>query len=124
MVATALPTYLSTLELTPGNPLQRFAARLGAQDIDFESEAFNAAWRIAAPNERFAHSVLHPRLMERLLQPDATGMSLRIEGTDILCWAHGAPRYDLIGPRLRVMSDVVAAVPRFVWLDHGYDPVN
>lgn len=124
VVAMALPAYLPTLELTPDNALQRFTSRFGAQDIQFESKAFNDAWRIVARDERFAHSVLHPRLMERLLQPDATGMSWRFEGTDVLCWAPGAPRYDLIGPRLRVMSDVVAGVPRFVWLDHGYDPGN
>lgn len=124
VIALALPTYLPRLELTPGNALQRLAARLGAQDIEFESQAFNDAWRVAAPDERFAHSVLHPRLMERLLRPDAARTSLRIEGTDLLSWSPGAPRYDAIGPRLRVLSDVVDAVPRFVWLDHGHDPAR
>lgn len=122
VIALGLPAYLPRLELTPGHALQRFAARLGAQDIELESAEFNDAWRVAARDERFAHAVLNPRVMERLLAPDARGMSMRIEGTDILCWSSGLPRYDRIGPRLRVMSSVVAGVPRFVWLDHGHDP--
>lgn len=122
VVALRMPAYLPTLELTPGHALQRLAARLGAQDIEFESHAFNDAWRVVARDERFAHAVVHPRLMERLMRPDARRMSIRVEATDVLSWAPGTPRYDTIGPRLGVLSAVVDAVPRFVWLDHGYDP--
>lgn len=122
VVSLALPAYLPTVELTPESVLTRVASAFGGQDIQLESEDFNRAWRITAPDERFAHAVLHPRLMERLLQADARGVPLRIEGTDILCWTGGAPRLETIATRLQVMAAVVDAVPRFVWLDHGHDP--
>lgn len=121
VVSTTLPAYLPTLQLTPEHFGTRIARAFGGQDIAFESEDFNRAWRVQAPVERFAHDVLHPRLMERLLQPDAR-FSMRIEGTDILCWSTGATEVTHIAPRLQVLGAVVAAIPRFVWQDHGYDP--
>ena len=122
VVSMALPAYLPTLELTPDGLGARLAKAFGGQDLRFESEAFNAAWRAEAPMTKFAYDVVHPRLMERLLQGEARGMSLRIEGTDILCWSNGTPDLDAIAGRLQVLAAVVDAVPRFVWLEHGYDP--
>ena len=122
VLALALPAYLPTLELTPDGLGAKLAKTFGGQDIVFESEAFNRAWRVKAGDQKFAHDVVHPRLMERLLWGDAAGMSVRIEGTDVICWSAGGQRLAAIGPRLQVMCAIVNAVPRFVWLDHGYDP--
>lgn len=122
VVTTALPAYLPTVELTPDGLGAKLAKAFGGQDLVFESEAFNRAWRVTAQDARFAHAVVHPRLMERLLAADAQGLSLRIEGADVLCWTQGAPRLEEIGRRLQVLAAVVEHVPRFVWLDHGHDP--
>ncbi len=124
VLAMELPAHLPVLELTPEGVGAKIARALGARDLRFESEAFNRAWRVDSPDAKFAHDVLHPRLMERLLGPDLTGLSLRIEGTDLLCWTTGAPRLDLLTGRLAVLAAVVEAVPPFVWLDHGYDPAR
>jgi len=122
VVAMRLPTYLPTLELTPEGIGARISKALGGQDIQFESDDFNRAWRVQARDLKFAHDVVHPRLMERLLRPDARGVPLRIEGMDVLTWTSGATRLEAIGPRLSLLGAVVDAVPRYVWLDHGYDP--
>jgi len=121
VVSMALPAYLPNLELTPEGLGARIARTFGGQDIQFESEDFNRAWRVRAGDIKFAHDVLHPRLMERLLRGDV-GFSVRIEGTDILSWTAGSPRLDDIAGRMRVMHAVIDAIPRYVWLDHGYDP--
>jgi hypothetical protein len=122
VLSMALPAYLPTLQLTPEGLGARIAKTFGAKDIEFESEDFNRAWRVEAGVERFAHDVLHPRTMERLMQADARGLNLRIEATDVLCWTTGDTKTALIGPRLQVLKAVVDAIPRYVWLDHGYDP--
>ena len=120
----SLPTFLPTLEVTPENLGTRIARAFGGQDIQFESEDFNKRWRVAARDPKFAHDVLHPRVLERLVRGDTAGMSVRIEGTDIVCWTVGRPDLDLLGTRLGVLRSIVDAVPRYVWLDHGYDPVS
>lgn len=48
--------------------------------------------------------------------------SLSIEGTDLLCWTTGVPRWEALAGRLQVMHALIDAIPRYVWLDHGYDP--
>ncbi len=122
VVATLLPAYLPTLELTAEGVGAKLAKAFGGQDIQFESEDFNRAWRVVARDMKFAHDVVHPRLMERLLRADARGMSIRIEGSDILCWTSGTQRLEAIAGRLQVLGAVVDAVPRYVWQDHGHDP--
>lgn len=124
VVAVALPAPLPTIELTYDGVGAKIAKALGGQDIEFESEAFNRVWRVEAGDAKTAHDVVHPRLMERLLAADAYGLSLRIEGRDLLCWAGGGHDLDAIGRYLTVLCDVVDHVPRFVWLDHGYDPAR
>ncbi|GAA3799413.1 DUF3137 domain-containing protein [Cellulomonas soli] len=122
VVALALPAYLPTLEVTPEGFGARFAKMLGAQDMQFESEDFNRAYRVAAGDQRTAHAVLHPRLMERLLRPDAVRTPWRIEGTWIVSWTSGGTDLSTLAARLGLLTAVVRSVPRHVWLDHGYDP--
>ncbi len=124
VLSLALPAFLPTLELTPENLGTRLVRAFGAQDLEFESDDFNTRWRVEARDPKFAHDVLHPRVLERLVRADAAGMSLRVEGTDILCWTVGTPDLDRLAGRLGVLRSIVDAVPRFVWLDHGYDPVS
>ena len=122
VIALALPAYLSTLELTPEGVGTRLARAFGAQDIQFESEDFNRAWRVRASDAKFAHDVLHPRMMERLLAGDAQGLSIWILGTELLCWVPGGADLEAVDERLAVLDAIVDAIPRFVWLEHGYDP--
>ncbi|WP_421735052.1 hypothetical protein [Cellulomonas sp.] len=122
VVAVALPTYLPTVEVTPEGLGAKLVKMMGARDLQFESEAFNQAYRVAASDERVGHAILHPRLMERLLRSDALGNAWRIDGTWILSWENGSTDLDRLASRLGLLSAVVRSVPRHVWLDHGYDP--
>lgn len=114
-----LPTYLPPLEVGPENVLTRFGNALGLDDVDLESEDFNRAFRVrGAP--RFAHDVLTPRTMERLLRSECR--SWRIAGTDILAWDDGKPGPVEILSRLATIESVVESIPDFVWKDHGATP--
>ncbi len=124
VVALALPTYLPTLELTPEGLGASLAKLVGAQDIQFESEAFNQAYRVVASDQRVAHAIVRPQLMERLLRPDAVRTPWRIDGTWILTWAVGTTDLDRLAGRLGLLSAVVDSIPRHVWQDHGYDPLT
>ena len=111
-----------TVEVTPEGLGARLAKLVGAQDVQFESEAFNRAYRVAATDQRTGHAILHPRLMERLLRADALGSAWRIGGTWILSWEPGTTDLDRLASRLGLLSAVVRSIPRHVWQDHGYDP--
>jgi hypothetical protein len=119
-----LPAPLPVLELTREGIGARFAEALGGQDIEFESEAFNSAWRVTARDPKFASDIVRPQLMERLLRPDATSTSFRIEADSLLTWVPGASVLEAVGTRGRMMATFVESIPPFVWQDHGYDPPN
>lgn len=123
VIGLALPAYLPIVEVAPENVFDKMAKAFGGQDIRFELEEFNRAFRVQAYDERTAHAVIHPRLMERLLRADARGLSWRTEGTWILSWQAGATDLDTMASRFGVLSAVVAAIPRHVWQDHGFDPL-
>lgn len=119
VVALDLPTALPGLQLTPEWLGSRMARALGAQDIQFESEEFNRAWRVQARNLKFAHDVVHPRLMARLLQDDARRANLRIEGPTVLTWLPNRTDVDRIDPALTLLRALADAVPQHVWEDMG-----
>lgn len=122
VLALPLPAYLPTVELTPDGLAVRILTGSGAPDIQFESEQFNRAWRVAADDAKFAYDIVHPRLMERLMAQDALGAKLRIAGTDIVSWMGRPTDTARIPQRLALLQAVIDSVPRYVWLDHGYDP--
>lgn len=124
VVALDLPAYLPTVELTPDGLGAKLAKVVGGQDIQFESDDFNRAWRVESRDLAVAHAIVNPRLMERLLRGDATGECLRIEGTSILSWANGATDTNTLARRLGVLVAIARAIPRHVWMDHGYDPMT
>jgi hypothetical protein len=124
VVALGLPAFLPTVEVTPEGLGAELAKLVGARDLQLESEAFNQAYRVAADDERVGHAILHPRMMERLLRADALGNPWRIEGTQILSWESGSTDLDRLASRLDLLAAVVRAIPRHVWQDHGYDPLD
>ena len=124
VVTMSLPAFLPTLTLTPDGAGAKLAKLTGGQDLSFESDDFNRAWRVECGMEKFAHDVITPRLMERLLRSDAAGLSIRIDGTDVLCWSTGEQTLEALAPRLEILAAVRDAVPGFVWRDSGYDPGN
>ncbi len=122
VVAVSLPVPLPALRLSPQARTDDLAGALGGQDIAFESADFNAAWRVRAADAKHAHDVLHPRMMERLLAGDAQGVSIWVVGTEVLAWVPGRADLAAVDGRLAVLTAFIDAIPRFVWLDHGYDP--
>lgn len=124
VVALRLPAFLPTVQVTPEGLGTVLAHLVGAQDVRFESDDFNRAYRVTASDLRTASDVLNPRLLERLLRADARHVSWRIDGGWVLSWRPGGWDLDSLAARLGVLGAVVRAVPRHVWQDHGYDPLT
>lgn len=110
-----LPYPLAKVDIVPEDFLARFAKFLGGKDIDFESADFNAVWRIKAGDAKYAHDIVHPRMMERLLRSDAQGMAIRIEGSAVYSWAADRHGPDDLARRLGVLTAVARLIPDFVY---------
>lgn len=64
---------------------------LGFDDIDFESEEFSRTFWVKSGDKRFAYDVIHPRMMEFLME----GPTPRIEILDDVCLIReGLGRWD------------------------------
>jgi hypothetical protein len=113
LVELAYP--LATVDILPDDELAKFEKLLGGQDIDFESAAFNARWRVKAGNAKYAHDIVHPRMMERLLGSDAEGMAIRIEGSAVYAWAADRRGPEDLARRLSVLTAVARLIPEFVY---------
>lgn len=64
LVALNLPVALPPLTLTKDSGFKRM---FGGRDLELESKAFNDTFRISCADDRYAHAVLHPRMMEWML---------------------------------------------------------
>ncbi|HEY6738753.1 MAG TPA: hypothetical protein VI076_07860 [Actinopolymorphaceae bacterium] len=122
VVALRLPAVLPSLELDREGPLGgRVARALGAGDLQLENEEFNRMYRIRCRDDRYAMAVLHPRMMQLLLD---TRVRWRIEGPDLLCWVAGHADPRLVLWYLDVMTWIAQLVPDFVVRDYGYPVVG
>lgn len=116
-----LPHPLWTVDLTPEDGVAKAQKALGGQDLEFESQAFNDAWRVRAGNDKYAYDIIHPRMMERLLKPDAQGMNIRIEGRAVLSWQEGRHGPEDLARRLEVLAAVSKLIPAFVLREFEYE---
>lgn len=121
VTVVALPVALPMLEVTPDSLVFRIASGVGlVQDINVESDAFNQRFRVRSQSAKFASDVLHPRQIEQLLA--GPERPWRIEGGSILAWRDGELEAAQLAEDLPLLAGVIDRVPRFVWVDRGYDP--
>jgi hypothetical protein len=88
--------------------------------LAFESAAFNARWRIIATDLVYAHAVVHPRLMERLLAAGHNEAPITIDGASIYTWSTSKREAHRRFERsLDLLSDVVESIPPHVIREYG-----
>ncbi|WP_156156233.1 hypothetical protein [Demequina maris] len=109
-----LPVRLPRLDIVPEHLGHHLAQALGGTDIEVESHAFNARWRVIARDRRYGHDVIDPRMIERLLAHDVEGCSLRIDGGAVLMWSAGREGVDTLSRRLDVVAGVARRIPDHV----------
>ena len=100
---------------TPESFLDRFVGRLTNSDIELESEDFNRAFTVTCPDRKFASDVLHPRMMEFLLQHRDLGWRFeqRLDAGD-----RRSGRRDIAADRCHARASSTRSstrCPEFVW---------
>ena len=111
VTAVRLPAELPMLWIAPETAFRRLAQRLGSQDIDFESAEFNRSFAVRADDDRYAHAVVHPRMMEYLLNSPARGQSVRIEGNTLLMWESASLSTGSVLTNSGTLAQVAALIP-------------
>jgi hypothetical protein len=121
VVVVRLPAALPRLAVDwAASGLEVLTGALRPQAIELESERFNESFRVLADDPRFAHAVVHPRMMELLLQRGE--VPWRIDGADLIGWAEGPLEIGNVLRRIAVLSEVAGLIPPFVFTDYGRDP--
>lgn len=119
VVAVQLPSAVPSLALVPEGRGTRVLRSLGGQDIQFESEAFNRAWRVTADNLPFAHAVIHPQVMELLSVHGPTAGCYFLRGSTLIYYGFGLQTVARVDQQLSHAVDLVDLIPGFVWQDYA-----
>ncbi|PKQ27132.1 MAG: hypothetical protein CVT64_01405 [Actinobacteria bacterium HGW-Actinobacteria-4] len=106
-----LPVKLPTVDIVPEGAFDRLARSLGGGDIEFESAEFNQSWRVKSNNSRYAHALLHPRMLHRLNRDDARGYNIRFEERAVMMWTAEREGTDTLARRLGVLTALAKLVP-------------
>jgi hypothetical protein len=113
VVAVNTGVVMPALSVEPEGMVSRFWGRLTNSDIELESEDFNRAFRVTCPNRRFASDVLHPRMMELVLQwPE---LAWRFDADSLLAVRSGNHDVAEIDAKLAALDAILDTVPEFVW---------
>lgn len=110
-------TVFPELSVTPEGFFGRMVGRLTNTDIELESEAFNRAFTVRSDDRKFATDVLHPRMMEYLLQIPDRGWMLRAGW--LLAVRPGRHSIEQVDARLTDLDGILDRIPDFVWKSAG-----
>jgi hypothetical protein len=116
LTSVYLPKPKPVLEIAREGLGRKLLGFVGVRDLQLESEQFNDAYRIKTDNDRFAYDILHPRMMEWMLEDSrAQRYGFRFERGDLMLWDDGKLRLDDMMARLDYLCDVLERVPSYVW---------
>jgi hypothetical protein len=63
------PVRLPMMEVVPQNVVTAIETAASGGDLDVELAAFNKAWSVRSTEQSVSHAVLHPRMIERFMDP-------------------------------------------------------
>ena len=110
---TSIDAYVPGITVGRENALTRLGGALGFDDIEFESEDFNRAFRVKSATPKFAYDMIDARMMAFLLDA-SSGCTFEVVGSDLLCATGRVRPADLPG-LLHVLQSFHAHVPKVVW---------
>ncbi len=114
VAAAHVPADLPVTVARPQQGWEAFAAAVGAEDIDTESADFNEKWRVWSVDKRAAHAILHPRVMERLLEDDAGRFAIAWDSNAVMYIMKGTWNVKDIDGILDLLVDLAVHVPAYL----------
>ncbi|MCB2413199.1 DUF3137 domain-containing protein [Demequina sp. TTPB684] len=81
-----LPRALQAVDFVPERISDAVFTLLGGRDVDVESYDFNRRWRVKATDEREAHGILQPRMIDFLNSVEDPAVAFHVDGERVLIW--------------------------------------
>ncbi|MCJ7832526.1 MAG: DUF3137 domain-containing protein [Actinobacteria bacterium] len=113
-----IPGSMPLVRLIPESVFSRIATALGGTDVEVESEEFNRLWKVWSRDERAAHAILTPRMIERLLARDAVGQPLAFEPGFLMTYEKGKLDLPSSPIPLDLLGEIADLVPEFLAEDY------
>ncbi|WP_155829975.1 DUF3137 domain-containing protein [Glycomyces tenuis] len=117
-VAVRLPAPRLELLIIPGTAFDQATQRAGFAPVGlrYENPRFNERFRVTAENERFAHDVLTPRMMEWMLaDPLASQRPLMVRGAFLITWHKEPITLEPLDSLIGMLGGFLDRVPGHVW---------
>lgn len=118
VTAVRLADELPRVMVVPEGIGGRLMKAVGGADKDFESAAFNRAWRVLADDSRIAHDMLSPRVLSALETQARPAPMLFDKGLGVRIGSDSERVGDL-ADRLAGLLAVARHLPQHVIDDHG-----
>lgn len=119
IVAIAAPGSAPVVRLTPEHMGSRIDVALGGVDIEVESREFNRRWRVWTRDERVAHAMLAPHVIDMLLGTEWLGDSIVFEPGRAFIYRTGSATFESSARALDELCDLVDTIPGFVFDAHA-----
>ena len=113
VLAMSTTLAMPALSVDPEGLFDALADAVSGGTIDLESEDFNRSFSVRCPDRKFASDVLHPQMMEFLLQHRDVGF--RVQRDTLLVVTNGKRTTGEIDASLAYVDGVIDRVPEFVW---------
>jgi hypothetical protein len=111
-----IPANLGVMHVRQSGLFDAIGAVFGMQDIKLELEDFNRRFRVMGSSERLVSDILHPQMMEWLLQVDMD--SIQIRGDRLVVFRSGGIDEGFVLEASEFLTKFWAKVPDFVKDDH------
>jgi hypothetical protein len=113
VLALSMGVTMPALSVQPEGIFGRVIGRLTNTDIEMESEDFNRAFTVRCPSRKFAFDILHPQMIETLMQwPD---LGWRFERDSMLVIRNGRHSIEEVDAKIHLMDAIIDRIPEFVW---------
>lgn len=105
------------MAVVPATLLNEFRGR--GQSVGTEWDEFNDRWTVLTDNPQFAHAVTAAPMMRRLMEDDAEGFAIAVEGSQVIVFTPGREYRRSPQRMLDFAYSVADAVPDHVWTQWG-----
>ena len=121
VVLCALPG-VQLPSMTVGRRTAFGASQMTVAGLSVESEDFNRQFHVVHNDQRYAHAVLHPRMVEHVVATMPQGSQLTIQGDAAWLWSPGPLTPWNVPAAVACLTGLADLFPRHVAVDHRSAP--